>query len=553
MAAQPRGEILISRLGDSVESGPVSAEARPGHWRTVPYEAEGVEGALLGCGEATCPEPVCLRLGATGLYRIWLGLYAWKESTIRVRLSRDLCCTRVSAPLFGVIDPPDLHEVLWKADDLTDQSLWLEGAFSGRPLVGALAYIRLEPIEALPEAARALEVWRGMCLTNDGCGVFRGGPHHRAEDLLETLETVPDSSCMRSLLWGNGNADNCNYPTRVGNPMFLPRWQDFHHACDGAFGLPNLRRWQERGWDSLQLIRDYTRKRSWELHVYIRMEAFAGAYPHEDLVWSQFFHDHPEWWCRDRDGHPVHRLSYAQPEVRDHMLDLIGEIAAYEPEGLCLCLTRGIPVVLYEQATVSGFQGRYGVDPRQLDELDPRWLGYQAEVFTAFVRQARERLAPGQRLAVMVPGIGEDCRRWGLDVAAWVRQGLIDDLYPVGQQFNAANTHYDDPEALDLGYFQALEGRAKIRLIPCFYTWTLYRTDPARFRRLMRSLLDQGADQYCIWDGDASYDDARIGDIGHRTWGGPDYTPVAPPATRRVALRSLNGFHVDRYGSCEIV
>jgi len=553
MSPAPRQDVLLARLDELAESGPVSTEGRPGHWRAVPYGAEGFEGVMLACGEATHPAPVGLRLGVTGIYRIWLGLYAWDRGTVRVRLSRDRCCTEISAPPFGVIDPPNLHEVLWKTAELGDQSLWLEGAHAHQPLAGALAYIRLEPVEALPEEAPAPEVWRGMCLTNDGCGVFRGGPHHRPEDLLETLETVPDSSCMRSLVWGNGNADSCNYPTKVGNPMLLKRWQDFHVAADGVYGLPNVERWQQRGWDSLRLVRDYTRERGWELQVYIRMEAFAGSFPHEELVWSEFFYDHPEWWCRDREGKAVNRLSYAHREVQDHMLDLMAEIGRYGPEGLCMCLTRGIPVVLYEPAMVEQFERRHGVDPRQVDELDERWLALQAEVFTGFVRRARERLGPGLRLSAMVPGIGADCHRWGLDVPTWVKEGLVDDLYPVGQRFNRANTHYDDPEALEIGYFQGLDGRDRIRLIPCFYTWTLYRKDPVAFRRLVRSFLDQGADQYCIWDGDASYDDARVGDLGYRDWSGPAYAAAPGPEARTVALQSLNGFGVDQYGACEIV
>ena len=546
-------EVLLSRLDEHVDSGPASPEARPGHWRTVPYQAEGIDGVMLACGEATRPEPVCVRLGATGLYRIWLGMYAWRNGTIRVRLTRDLCCTRLSAPAYSVIEPPVLHEVMWKTCDLTGQDLWLEGAYDPEPLAGALAYLRLEPVGSLPEAQPAAHVWRGMCISNDGCGVFRRSPHHRQEDLLETLETIPDSSCMRSLLWGNGNADNCNYPTKVGNPLFLQKWLDPHVSGDGAIALPNVQTWQEKGWDGMRLVRDYARGRAWEFHVYIRMEAFAGAFPHEELVWSRFFYDHPEWWCLDRDGSPVNRLSYAVPEVQDHMLDLIAEIGAYSPDGVCLCLTRGIPVVLYEPSMVAGFQDQHGVDPRALDQTDPRWLDYQADIFTSFVKRARERLDSRQHLSVMVPGNATDCRRWGLDVASWVSQGLVQDLYPVGQQFNSANTHFDSPAAMDFGYFQGLEGRDRVRLIPCFYTWTLYREGPVGFRRLVRSLLDQGADQYCIWDGDTSYDGGKIGDIGSHDWSGPEYTPPAPPEARTVALHALNGFRIDQYGSCEIV
>ena len=544
---------LISYLDKSVESGPVSPGAAPGHWRAVPYEAEGISGVMLGCGEATAPGPVRLRLGVDGPHRIRLGIYAWATAQIRVRLTRDLCCTRLAAPRFRVIGPPVIHELLWRECDLTGQGLFLEGAYDGKPLAGALAYVRLEPVKTLPEPSARPEVWRGMCISNDGCGVFRDSPHQRPADILESLETIPDSSCMRSLLWGNGNADSCNYPTTVGNPLFLERWPDPYVARDGAIGLPNASQWQKPGWNSLHVVREYTHKRDWELHVYIRMEAFAGSYPHEELVWSEFFYAHPEWWCLDRYGNRVNRLSYAYPEVRDHMLDLISEILTYEPDGVCLCLTRGIPVLLYEAAMVDGFREKNGVDPRTLDELDPRWTEFQAAVFTPFVRQAKERMGPKQRLSAMVPGNEEDCRKWGLDVAAWVREGIIDDLYPVGQEFNAANTHFDAPDALDFDYFQGLDGRERIRLIPCFYPWTVYHTDPAGFRRRVRSLLEKGADQYCIWDGHAPYDDRRIGDIGRRDWDGPEYVPAEPPTARAVPLRALNGFRVDEYGGCEIV
>ena len=553
MGGQLTDSVLISDLGSRVQSGPTSSVALPRHWRTVPYDADGFSGVMLGCGEATCPQPVQLRLDVVGPHRILLGIYAYATAEIRVRLSRDLCCTRLSAPRRSVIEKPVIHEVLWKESEVTGQDLFLESAYDRKPVPGALAYVRLEPIDAVPDSVPRSDPWRGMCISNDGCGVFRSNPHYRPEDILEDLEMIPDSSCMRSLLWGNGNADSCNYPTVIGNPMFLETWQDPHIACDGAIGWPNVSRWRESGWDSLRVVRDYTRTRAWELHVYIRMEAFAGSYPHEELVWSEFFYAHPEWWCLDRQGNRVNRLSYAYPQVQDHMLDLISEVLSYDPDGVCLCLTRGIPVVLYEPPMVEGFRREHGLDPRTLAETDPRWLEFQAAVFTPFVRKARERMRPEQRLSVMVPGNEADCRKWGLDVAGWVREGIIDDLYPVGQQFNATNTHFDAPEALDYDYFQGLEGREKIRVIPCFYTWTLYRNDPVAFRRLVRHFLDQGADQYCIWDGDASYDDGKVGDIGYGSWEGPEYTPPAPPAARTVAVRSLNGFHIDRYGSCEIV
>ena len=552
------GPQLLTHLDRHVIAGAVGPKEAPGQWRCVPYRTDGFEGVLLGCGEATRPGPVTLRLGVTGLHRIWLGLHApFSGGHVRVRLTDDLCCQAFAAPDHSVIEPPVMHEMFWKEVDLSGQDLVLEAVhYRGRPLPGALAFVRLEPIDKEDEPANP-DVWRPLVVTNDGSGVFRSMPHHRPEDLLEQFEAIPDSSCMRVLLWGNGDADNCNYPTQVGSPMYGNGAESFFEDVNSS-GVPNMRRWREEGWDSLKVVRDYTRRRGWELHVYIRMEAFADAYPVDGMIGSEFFWAHPEWWCLGREGSRVNRLSYAYPEVQDHMLDLMREILSYEPEGLCLCLIRGIPVVLYESIMVEGFRREHGEDPRCIDELDPRWLDYQASVFTQFVRRVRAAMGADRRLSVMTPGCEPDLRRWGLDVATWVREGMVDDVYPVGQRFNACNTHYDSPDALDCDYFQALDGRERIRLIPCLYPWQLFNADLPAWRELMRSFLDRGADGYCVWDGAASdyhrpgaSRHAAIGDIGYADWAGPGHVSEAPPC-RKVNVLELNGFRVDYYGTHEV-
>ena len=486
---------------------------------------------------------------------MWIGVYGagWGGS-IRVRLTGDVCFRTLATPPYSVIDPPVIHELLWKECDLTGQDLVLAGAYNGRPLPGALAFVRLEPIEAAEGPSRP-EVWRPMAVTNDGHCVFRSLPMHRREDLLESLDAIPDNNCMRILLWGNGDGDICNYPTKVGAPLFRDDDKDHYKREVAETAVPTMRRWRERGWDSLQTVREYTRQRNWEFHVYIRMEAFADAYPMDTEIASDFFYAHPQCWCRDREGNAVNRLSYAYPEVQDHMLALMRELLSYGPDGVCMCLVRGIPVMLYEPIMVEGFKAQFGPDPRDLDELDDRWLDYQAGVFTAFVRRAKSLMGETQRLSVIVPGNEADLRRWGLDVASWVREGLVDDVYPVGQKFNAANTHYDAPDALDYDYFESLEGRDGVRIIPCLYTWTLYHSDIAAFRGLVHSFLESGADAYCIWDGyslgDGHYGNDRIGDIGYRDWAGPAYTPRQRPC-RLVDLLEVNGFRINYYGTHEV-
>jgi hypothetical protein len=208
------------------------------------------------------------------------------------------------------------HEVEWKACDLTGRDLIIEGAFQRKALPGALTFIRAVPLARLPAVVPRPDVWRPMCISNDGCGVF--------------------------------------------------------------------------------------------------------------------------------------------------------EISAYQPDGACLCMVRGVPLVLYEPIVVNDFQKVHGVDPRSLTSTDERWLEYQAGIITAFIREVRAGLAPEQKLSIMVSGNEGDCRSWGFDVKTWAAERIVDDLYPVGQTFNEANVHECNPRWLDFQFFQGLPRRHRMRLIPTF-------------------------------------------------------------------------------------
>ncbi|MCC6699602.1 MAG: metallophosphoesterase [Candidatus Hydrogenedentes bacterium] len=538
LAPSATKDILIRELDKAAERDGIQTDpAELNLWKALPYESEEFSGVMLGEGGGTEQQPITIRLGAQGAYRIFLGLYGgYDANLLRVKLTGDPSSDAVPIQVTGNRTLV-ISERYWKEADLTGKDLILEGSGDEqRP--GALAYVRLESIRERKDAYP-------LVITNDGHGVFLGEDHTRPEDLLKSLVQIPDGTCMQMLLWGNGCADNCNYPTKVG--QFYPNaGQQFKAESSLA---RNLGIWKENGWDSLQTARDYARKRNWEFQVYIRMEAFKAPFPFDGQENSTFFNEHPEFHCLDRDGQRVVRLSYAYPEVQQYMLHLIREIADYNPDGICLCFVRGVPLVLYEPIMVEGFMKDYGVDPRELDELDPRWMDYQGRVLTAFVKQVKESLDPAQRLSVIVPANELDCRRWGLDVATWVREGIVNDLFPTGQRFDEQDIHRDDPDNLDFTYFANLPGRENIRLIPLLYTWTKFQSDFAAWEQLVYSFLDQGADAYAVWDAEGE-NFTKVKDIGRTL---DRYQRPEPPASREIKLRSLQGFRMDRYHYFEIV
>jgi len=558
------GEILLTDLSKLVDVESLS-NSNPNAWRAIPYESERFEGVMLGDGGGSRIPPITLQLGQEGTYRVHLGIYGgWGYPVLEVRLSGDEEAQLVEVPqelrTETVHDSSTIiYEAVWKEAELAGQSLILQAAQDPGDFPGALAYIRLEPVaETEPEPPAEQEPGAGidpgrtvafpMAITEDGHGIFGDAIHSAPEDLLKPFEAIPGGSCLRMLLWGNGEADICNYPTKVGNERahsgfrtdWYKRWNQ------------NAESWKQDGWDSLRTITDYAKTKGWEFQVYIRMEAFKSPFPFDKMVRSEFFEAHPEYHCLDRHGQRLGRLSYAYPEVQGHMLDLVREISSYGPDGICFCFIRGLPVVHYEPIMVTGFIERYGVDPRELGKTDERWLDYQGEVVSAFMAKAKGVLKEGQRLSAIVPGNREDCERWGLDVATWVKEGLIDDLFPTGQIFSNRDVHLDGPENLDFRYFNHLEGRPAIRLMPLLYPWTKFHSDYEGWRAHLRRFLHQGADGYVVWDARKLV--SRVGDLGYKR----PPTAQRPPAPwyddpKKLGLKSLQGIRMDRYHHFEVI
>jgi hypothetical protein len=533
---------ILSDVAQRVIAGPVGEAWAKGSWRRAPYETAEVKGTLLGCTSRTEPAPVTIRLGAGGPWRVWLGIPVFNEpNRIRVRLTGDRCYRPFATPQADYHHPV-VHEVFFKDADLTGQDLVLDGFWGPDPVQGALAWVRLEPLEALPKAAPP-KVAHPLAFTEDAHGLMYLRPHRRSEDLYEEYEAFPEGTALKIMLWVGIHGDLCTYPTRVGQYGLVSPCNDYTGNGD-ALVQRNFDLWRSSGWDALQTARDYCRSRGWEFHAAIRIQTFARCYP-DDETGSRFFFEHPECWCRDAQGRAVTRLSYAHPAVRTRFLALMDELIAYAPDGINLQLNRGLPLVLYEPAMVEGFQARHGLDPRTLAEDDARWLDYQAEVITDLVRQLKARLRPGMRLSAIVPCKPADLRRWGLDVRTWVGEGLMDDLYPIGQDFTDHDVHRDAPGELDYSWFDSLPGREKIRLIPAVYPWRMFHQDREKWKGIVRGFLSAGADGYCVWDG-REHEWREYIDIGLSE------APARPcPAARTYPLTMLGGFRVDRYHPIE--
>ena len=155
--------------------------------------------------------------------------------------------------------------------------------------------------------------------------------------------------------------------------------------------------------------------------------------------------------CLRPDGVPFDpQVSLAYPEVVEHRLALIDEVLDFGLDGIFLVMT-GLSVG-YEPPVSESFQVKYGIDPGQIAEDDPRWTEHQATFVTAFIRKVHEVIrrkeqTAGRKIEFILEGQGgfaepgyqppeigwEHVPNWGsmpafVDVDTIAREKLVDSL-----------------------------------------------------------------------------------------------------------------------------
>ena len=58
-------------------------------------------------------------------------------------------------------------------------------------------------------------------------------------------------------------------------------------------------------------------------------------------------------------------------------------------DGVAVLYNRRPPLLAYETPIVEGFKKKFGIDPREIPETDPRCLKFRAGFLTQFMRELR--------------------------------------------------------------------------------------------------------------------------------------------------------------------
>jgi hypothetical protein len=210
-----------------------------------------------------------------------------------------------------------------------------------------------------------------------------------------------------------------------------------------------------------------------KVHVGIRPAGWSYYQPYNGLWDSPFYLNNPQWRCvdrADRGAVELTRMSWAVPEVRAHIIDLLAEQVGFGADGAHIVFNRGYPVVLYEKPFCDMFLEKHGVDPNDLNEEDPRVIEMWSDIVSTFFKELRakideeeKRRADGRHIeiSVMVLGNNENNLQYGVDIARLVKEKLLDVVYVYQYDFGATKGPGFDGE-----FFRQACGKQGVPYLP---------------------------------------------------------------------------------------
>jgi hypothetical protein len=523
------------------------AKPSAGRWRIIDYKSELYPGRALMTTDPAAAV-VTIPLNRDGWHALSIGISErqWEQAAVEVRLTGDVhwqllrnsAGTGWGGPLYE--EPLVFADLSGKSLEIRypQNMLAMVAGFREKPIVASVYSVRAVPMSAEHVALVKEKRHAPMMFINDGFGIFYNakepGPHIVRDALAQFADSDWDACAF-----GNIGGDLVNFPTRHGTLAGKDGW-DFRRPGDRRCA-ENLAAMIAAGEDPLKQAIEQAHKQKQKLSMYLRPQAYTSEPPYDHILRSEFFAAHPEWRCVEADGGAISKLSLAYPEVRKNLNAILKEALDRDADGLTIAFVRGYPCVRYEEPVREEFRSRYGADPRLLPDTDPRLRLLWAEYVTAWLKEIRAMLdAAGpsllserRELSVIVGPDLDWNMRFGFDVFAWARAGLVDAVLPYP---------YVEDGKVNVAEFAGILNGTKIRLQPSLGTYEQNVTI-AEMRLRAHAYYTGGAHGLSRWDAYSQLARLRLDDpVQQQLWVDHYWPP------QRIRITEFAGQNLKAFG-----
>ncbi len=498
---------LVTDMTRCTPTEALSQRREHAKWKVFEYDTADFSGKCLSVGRESSAPDLTLKLNKSGWHAVYIGLSTIADLTkpgannVEAKFSGDHAFTRLSNRLDLASPRRDvLEEVFLGVEDLSGNDVQFSTVYQ---MPTRIHYVKTIPLtDAEVEAVvadRKQKSTRTSVATFDGfTWIHPFRPQGRA-DLAATFAAYRHSD-FKTWWFQLGGADLVHHPSKVGNLMG-EQLDTFPRSADREY-VESVRLLHSRGIDPLQVAVEEAHDQDAEILICLRAAGWKAAPPWEEFFMSEFYEAHPEWRCVDYDGTPTMHLSYAAEEVQDHLIEVYREALQRDADGAGFLFHRGMPMVLWEKPFRQRFIKKFGQDPRQLPEDDPRVYQLRAEIVTGLIRKIRavldetskSRGVPDRRLklAVSTFATADDNKRFGLDVQRWIKEDLIDQI---GIAWFAFHTSGLTTKSGDTEYYASITAGTRVKVFPFYVGWKL--NSAGRSAQRCRARLRQRCRRHC--------------------------------------------------------
>ena len=232
-------------------------------------------------------------------------------------------------------------------------------------------------------------------------------PPMRLEDMWAPIDEVAGTS-VETFVWGFGVGPTMFHNTKVGE-IWGTRHKTLNNVADWR-AYECIMSLVNRGLDPLDVMIDRAHEKGMEFWGSLRLTHSMNPKVDSTHTW-QFKLDHPEWCLK---GPGKYALSWVHSEVRAERFALIEETV--------------------NNYDMDGFEVDLAFDP---DFFEPEEVAENRHIMTEFMRDVRRVAAEAAEMrgrpitlgARVLPLLSSTLDA-GLDVAAWLKEGLLDFAVP---------------------------------------------------------------------------------------------------------------------------
>jgi len=569
---QPKGLWLANLERQCFPRESISRELQPGKWLAVDYEVDWGRGVMLYALPHSKAPPLTLKLGESGWHEIRLGIFYSSyhgnpsDRMLTAKLSGDRSYSRFGREFYRRVKDGhypekdigmfDITEVFWKCADLTGQDLIISRPTKGEKaeLQSNLTYVRLVPMDEAAvkqhQSEQPTPETKILMANYDSGNLYDWEVTTRA-DFLNEFECLRDSD-FGVALYAMALGPVALYPSKVGE-FTRPSGMWGHGGV--------LRACVENGLNPLDEAIKAAHDCGVKLFPQVRL--MGPQLPPRGVrvdFGGKFMADHPEWMATYGDGEPTRHLSFAFKGVRDFYVRLFREwVEDYHADGINVLFSRSYPFVYYEEPVCNAFETEHGEDMRQLPVSNKRVQQTRAQFMTQFLREVRGMLdevgkkqgrhipacytVPVNNTAGFKGAALDECLFHALDIATWIREGLVDYLDVHLHMYGGHDGRKAQPKIRE---FSELARGTKTKVFVDIYP---RRMPPRQYREIAMNYYAAGADGLAFWDSFGRYyrssEWAFIKRLGHRqdlaSWKGrgDDYF-------QKVPLKRLDGILTGR-------